>query len=283
MLGRAGFGRSTAQMAAAETWPERWGSPSSWISTSGVKGIAMTDEQRFETALRDDRFELRYEAQVDAAGRVVAVEAICYWLHPERGSIEPSGYLDMAEATGLIVPFGRWLLKAVCAQLAEWMQSDRTRHLIVATNVSLLELGESDFVPHVRKLMTRFAINPSRLTMELAETQPGDGEVTAARLRSLQDLGIRLSLDNFGRGYSTLGYRAMVRVSEVKINQRFFLPPAATLDLVRTLQMETVALGVEEVAQREYLRSCNYDRLQGPLFGGPLAPDDIGEMLGKVL
>nr|WP_018938490.1 MULTISPECIES: EAL domain-containing protein [unclassified Thioalkalivibrio] len=204
----------------------------------------------------------------------------------------PGAFLGMAAQTGLILPIGRWVLEIACAQLAAWAQDPTTRELTLAVNISALEFRQDDFVDQVRKALESTGANPERLTLELTEGATLDSsEATMARSRQLREIGVRLSVDDFGRGWSSLSRLTRLRLQEIKIDPSLVAsmgqPGADTtlvtaiLALAKSLGLATVAEGVETEAQRRLLADQDCDTFQGFLFSAPLPLDDFQRLLRK--
>jgi EAL domain-containing protein (putative c-di-GMP-specific phosphodiesterase class I) len=244
-------------------------------------GVAARNE--LLDALRTGQFALHYEVQVDRRGHPVGAEAIIRWMHPAYQERSSGTIITLAELTGLFAPLGGWVLEEACVKLARWKQNPRTEHMALAINVSRLEFGEKDFATRVQTTISCFAVDPSLLTMEIAETaRLSDTQQTVANMTALRNLGVKFSLDNLGTGYSSLSYLRDLPIDELKIGSTFVHdndPRAvkivqSTIDLAQSLGLRTVALGVENEAQRDRLWDFGFDKLQGNLFAGALA--DLG-------
>lgn len=233
-------------------------------------------------ALSNRRFELFYQPQVDAGGRVVGAEALLRWRDPARGLVAPAGFIQAAEETGFILPLGQWALAAACQRLRAWQDSPSLRHLRLSVNVSALQLRQPDFVEQVLDALARSGADARQLTLELTESMLlRDVEDAAAKMRALHAAGVRLSLDDFGMGYSSLSYLRQMPFGELKIDRAFTAEiardaHAATitrnmLQLGRDLGIEVVAEGVEQAEQAALLRQQGCGLFQGHLFGRAVA------------
>nr|WP_231363371.1 EAL domain-containing protein [Thioalkalivibrio sp. ALM2T] len=249
-------------------------------------------EDALGQALSKGQLELHYQPRFDGTRRVVGAESLLRWRHPKHGLMAPGAFLGMAAQTGLILPIGRWVLEIACAQLAAWAQDPTTRELTLAVNISALEFRQDDFVDQVRKALESTGANPERLTLELTEGATLDSsEATMARSRQLRELGVRLSVDDFGRGWSSLSRLTRLRLQEIKIDPSLVAtmgqPGADTtlvtaiLVLAKSLGLATVAEGVETEAQRRLLADQDCDTFQGFLFSAPLPLDDFQRLLRK--
>lgn len=231
--------------------------------------------------LRDKQFLLYYQPQVDRHGRVIRVEALLRWQHPTRGLVEPAEFIPMAEETGLILPLGMWALETACEQLAAWSLWPPAEKLSIAVNVSVRQFRHPDFVDGVMAVIQRTGVRPQRLKLELTESLLADGmEITLAKMGTLKALGVTLSLDDFGMGYSSLSALKRLPLDQLKIDKSFVAeiltdPKDAAISrtiitLAHSLNLEVVAEGVETQAQRELLVKQGCDHFQGYLFSKPL-------------
>jgi EAL domain-containing protein (putative c-di-GMP-specific phosphodiesterase class I) len=205
--------------------------------------------------------------------------------------IVPDRFIPIAEETGLIVPIGSWVLQEACTTSARWRQDyPHDPPLTMAVNVSGRQIASIDLVQHVSDALAATGIEPHTLVLEMTETALiRDTAVASERLHELRDLGVQLAIDDFGTGYSSLSYLKQFPVDILKIDRSFIESindrdqvPAIVrglLDLGRTLDLETVAEGVELDVQRDRLRDEHCDYAQGFLFARPLAPEDAENLL----
>jgi diguanylate cyclase (GGDEF)-like protein/PAS domain S-box-containing protein len=232
-------------------------------------------------AWRESQFLIDYQPQVGAEGRMTGVEALLRWRHPQRGLVAPAHFIPTAEDTSLIIPIGRWLLEQACAQLAQWAKRPDRRHLSIAVNVSVRQFRDPAFVDEVMTAIANAGIAPHKLKLELTESLLADGiEVTVAKMGSLKDMGVSLSLDDFGMGYSSLSYLKRLPLDELKIDREFvkdILTDANDAAIARTiiglaqsLGLGVIAEGVETQAQRAFLAQQGCPNYQGYLFCRPL-------------
>ncbi|GHU18863.1 hypothetical protein FACS189475_05060 [Betaproteobacteria bacterium] len=238
-----------------------------------------------ETDLRrsvlHDELRLYYQPQVNAyTGMIYGVEALVRWQHPSRGLLTPDRFIGLAENTGYIEVLGRWCLETACRQMVEWQKAGLPIQR-VAVNVSSRQLRKPDFMEMVLGIVEETGINPGCLEIELTESSMADDpEYTFSLFYKLREKGIRIAIDDFGTGYSSLSYLARYPVDVVKIDKSFIDgivgAEQSALTLVQaivlmshTLNMETVAEGVETAEQRQKLIEMQCDLLQGYFYSRP--------------
>ena len=237
-------------------------------------------ESGLHEALHHGQFLLHYQAQISRQHGVVGAEALVRWQHPQRGLVSPAEFIPVAEASGLIVPLGAWILRTACQQLAEWASEPATAHWTLAVNVSARQFRHPGFVDEVLQVLEETGADPRRLKLELTETLLlDDVEDTIERMTTLRALGLRFSLDDFGTGYSSLSYLKRLPLDQLKIDQSFvrdLLTDANDATIARTivtlaqsLDLGVIAEGVETPEQRDMLASLGCHTWQGYLFGRP--------------
>ena len=242
------------------------------MNAASVERLAL--ETGLRRALEDGSLALHYQPQVEVrTGRIIGAEALLRWEHPQRGYISPASFIPIAEASGLIVPIGEWVLERACAQAAEWREAGLPR-IPIAVNVSGVQFHRQDLCEVVRKKLDAFGLDPSILHIEITETA-----IVAARERAielltqLRELGVRLALDDFGTGYSSLSYLKSFPIDTVKIDRSFvaeMLTDHTTASIVeaivsmsRILGLSVVAEGVEDPSQFAFLERIGCDAVQG--------------------
>ncbi len=244
------------------------------------------------TAWRENHLKIEYQPQVDMEGRMTGVEALLRWEHPGRGRVLPGAFIPTAEETSLIIPIGRWVLEHACAQLAQWQQQPGREHLVIAVNVSVRQFRHPDFVDEVMDCVHRAGIRPDRLKLELTESLLADHvDAAVAKMRSLKGMGLRLSVDDFGVGYSSLSYLKSLPIDELKIDRGFVRDiltdgndaaiAATIIGLGRSLGLEVIAEGVESEAQRAFLEQQGCRRYQGYLFSRPLPLEQLEDFMAR--
>ena len=242
-------------------------------------------------ALERGEFRLEYQPKVSQqAGRVIGLEALVRWQHPERGTLLPRDFIQAAEASNLIVPLGDWVLRTACAQNKAW-QDQGLVPVQVSVNVSARQLCQSNFAQQVRGVLSETGLEPKYLQFELVDYTPiEDTQSVIEVLRELRTIGVEFATDNFGVGHSSLS-RLRLPLQVLKINRYFIegLPNDegrvgvvhAVIRLAHTLDVKVAAIGVETEAQCTYLRAQGCDQMQGYLFSHPLPPNEVGELLGQ--
>ena len=239
-----------------------------------------TLEADLHWALRAGEFILFYQPQVGAEGQTLGYEALVRWQHPMRGLVAPGDFIAAAEACGVILPLGRWILDTACQQLVAWSGQALSSHWTIAVNVSAQQFRQADFVAQVQAALQATGAKAQQLELELTESQlVDDVQGVISKMTALKNLGVRLSLDDFGTGYSSLAMLKRLPLHQLKIDQSFvkdmLLDPqdAAIIHAIITmgdsLSLDVIAEGVELPAQRDALLALGCRQFQGYLFGRP--------------
>ncbi|GGB91369.1 hypothetical protein GCM10011352_16770 [Marinobacterium zhoushanense] len=251
----------------------------------------LTLEHELSTAAINKGFILHYQPQVElSSGRMVAVEALLRWNHPERGSIRPDLFIPIAEETGHILSIGQWVLKQACSAAKEWASRYGETAPRVAVNFSAFQFRQPDLAESVQNLLEHLQLPPQQLEIEITETAlMQDPDTTQRILKRLRDLGVSISLDDFGTGYSSLSYLKRFPVNMLKIDQSFIrdIPDdrdsieitRAIIAMTARLNINVIAEGVETKQQAEFLGNEGCNLVQGYLFSRPLPGDDLGKLL----
>ncbi|MDR3452443.1 MAG: EAL domain-containing protein [Rhodoferax sp.] len=245
---------------------------------------ALTSELRH--GLRHHEFVLHYQPQVGGDGRMLGVEALMRWQHPQRGLVLPDAFIPQAEDSGLILPMGQWALESACAQLALWARHPETEQLSISVNVSVRQFRNPEFVDQVMSVIRQTGVRAQRLKLELTESLLATGiEVTIAKMGILKRAGVTLSIDDFGMGYSALSYLKRLPLDQLKIDRSFVKdmltdPNDAAIartiiGLAQSLGLSVLAEGVETEAQRALLSQFGCDCYQGHLFCRALPIDQL--------
>lgn len=267
------------------------------VKNAGRNGMALYDHQSMSTeaeryrllgdfrqALAGEALELHFQPQMDENRRVAGAEALCRWNHPRLGLLLPERFVPLSEQFGLIREFGSVVLARGVAELARWQGDEATRGLRLAVNINVLSLACDDFVSGLAALIERHGVDARLLTLEMTESvMAKDRRIIARRMLALKKLGVRLSLDDFGSGYSSLAYLKRLPFDELKIDGGFVADieksesdrqlVKSILGTARTLKLTAVAEHVEQAGQETFLRAfgCNY--FQGYLYSPALPPD----------
>ncbi|MBA3508279.1 MAG: PAS domain S-box protein, partial [Betaproteobacteria bacterium] len=247
-------------------------------------------ERELRRAIERSEFELYYQPQVSLdTGRIIGVEALIRWRHPERGLLLPAEFIGVAEETRLILPIGQWVIEAACAQAAEWHRTSGTK-LFVSVNVSPAEIRRGSVVTNIRETLAHTGLDPRYLEIEVTETLLMDGaEPFIHTLQGLKKLGVTIAIDDFGTGYSSLSYLKRFPIDKVKIDCSFIRDIVSDPDdaaivkavvaMSHHLKLKVVAEGVETTQQAEFLRRTHCDVVQGFLFGAPVSATQLELML----
>jgi EAL domain-containing protein (putative c-di-GMP-specific phosphodiesterase class I) len=243
-------------------------------------------------AIEQEQFCVYYQPIVRlATGTVVGAEALVRWRHPERGIVSPLSFVPFAEETGLIVPLGRWVLREACLQAQRW-STQSTDTLSVTVNLSARQLRDAAIVDTVRAVLEESALPPGQLVLEITESVLiQHAQTTLETLCALKALGVMLAIDDFGTGYSSLSYLHRFPIDVLKIDKAFVDPigdesqrPAlarAIASFAQSLQLKTVAEGVERANQAEALRALGCELGQGYFYCRPLPAEEFTEWLGR--
>ncbi|MBI5753319.1 MAG: EAL domain-containing protein [Hydrogenophilales bacterium] len=260
------------------------------MNASALKRLTL--ESALRRAVEREEFALLYQPQIDLiSGRIIGVEALLRWNHPERGLVSPADFIPLLEETGLIVPVGEWVLRSACRQSRAWLDGGMPS-IRMAVNLSALQFQQPDLVGMVAGILTENAIDPACQDLELELTESlimRDVEKTIITLKQLHEMGVKLSIDDFGTGYSSLSYLKRFPISTLKIDQSFVRDlernpddaaiVAAVISLGHSLKMSVIAEGVETEAQLAYLRHAGCDEMQGYFFSRPVGAPEVETMI----
>ncbi|GAA0797403.1 putative bifunctional diguanylate cyclase/phosphodiesterase [Spirilliplanes yamanashiensis] len=242
-------------------------------------------------ALQRREISLHYQPTIDLAdGSIVGFEALVRWHHPTRGLVNPGDFIPAAEATGLIIPLGRWVLTEACRQAVAWSTESGGRPLKMSVNVSVRQFDRANLPNVVADVLMETGMPASQLCLEMTESViMNDTEENLAQLIRLKALGVQLAIDDFGTGYSSLAYLRRFPVDIIKIDRSFVEQLGGAADdstLARTivqlgqsLGMSTVAEGIEQQGQLTALRRMGCDLAQGFFFSRPVPADVAGRLL----
>jgi diguanylate cyclase (GGDEF)-like protein/PAS domain S-box-containing protein len=251
-------------------------------------------ESGLRHALQQHEFMLYYQPKMDLESEsITGAEALIRWRQPGRGVLLPEKFIPIAEQCGLIVPIGRWVLREACRQARSWIDAGFTP-LPVAINISAVELRSKDFVRGVRGVLQEAGLDPRYLEFEVTETAlMQDPTSTVAVVKSLKDLGVRLTLDDFGTGYSSLSYLKRFPIDALKIDKSFVHGlctdagdaniVSAVINMGKSFRLRVIAEGVETREQFLTLRSQRCAEGQGHYFQAPIPGSEFAKLLGSDL
>jgi diguanylate cyclase (GGDEF)-like protein/PAS domain S-box-containing protein len=242
-------------------------------------------EEELRQGIKLEQFQLYYQPQIEE-GRIMGAEALLRWKHPRLGILTPGEFLHLAEASRLILPLGAWVLEAACRQIAVWSTDEETAGIVVAVNVSALQLRMPDFVGTVLRALERSGANPSNLVLEFTEAMLVDNvEDVHRKMAALKSHGVHFSVDDFGSGYSSLSHLKRLGLDQFKIGRTFTRDlvvdancgaiAQTILSLGEAMLMSVIAEGVETAQQRDYLAHIGCHAYQGFLFSRPLPADEF--------
>ena len=249
-----------------------------------------TLQNQLRQAIEKNQLELHYLPKIDMkSGKIVCMEALLRWRHPEMGMIPPAQFLPVAESTGLIVPIGKWVLRTACRQLGVWQRGGYP-DLAVAVNLSAEQFSQKDLLMQIGTILDETGIAPCHLELELTEvTIMDDIDAAATTLRLLHKAGMKISIDDFGTGYSSLNHLKRFPISSVKIDRSFIRDITtdsddagiikAIITMAHDMGLRVVAEGVETQAQLAFLGNLHCDEFQGFLFSPPVPHNEAGSLL----
>lgn len=248
-------------------------------------------EKQLRRALDAQELDLHYQPLVElATGRIVGAEALLRWRNADLGSVAPAHFLPIAERNGLIVPIGTWVLETACRQVQDW-QATGLPELTMTVNISAVQFQRADFVGTVARVLRESGLDAGRLTLDLTESVLAqDRDNTLRTVQRLKAMGIRLAVDDFGAGYSSISDLRQLALDELKLAPRFIRdlgvsPDEAALaraigQLGRSLRLTLLVEGVETAEQAALLGQGDYDLVQGYHFGKPVSGEEFARFFG---
>ena len=253
--------------------------------------LHLSRENALRKALQRKEMVLHYQPQFDVRrGGVIGVEALVRWQDPEWGLIWPAEFIPLAEETGLIVPLGQWVLKEACLQAKQWYEAMDGRPFHMAVNLSVRQFAAEGLLGFVQEALKESGLKPDVLQLEITEsTVMRDIDANAKLLSQLKELGVRIGLDDFGTGHSSLMYLKRLPVDVLKIDRAFVEEIASSnydtaiahsiISLAEGLKLEVIAEGVETVQQMERLKQEGCYKMQGYLFSAALDQEQCDRLL----
>ncbi len=243
-------------------------------------------ESGLRKALDNEELVVFYQPLLDLKNKkLIGMEALLRWRHPEKGMISPGDFIPLAEETGLIEPIGEWVLRAACTQNKQW-QDEGYPPVKVSVNMSGRQFAKKNIAEMIGNILEETGLNPEYLGIEITESViMQDVKSTISKLKQLQDMGITLSIDDFGTGYSSLSYLKLFPIDNLKIDRSFVFNitsdstdaaiAASVILLAHSMDLKVVAEGVETEEQLEVLHEQGCDYVQGFLFSKPLAAEEF--------
>ncbi len=247
-------------------------------------------EQDLHRAVEANQLEVFFQPKVDVRDcRVVGMEALLRWQHPEKGLLSPSEFIPLAEESGMIIPIGDWVLRATCREICRW-RDQGLEPVKVSVNISAIQIEQEDFIPKILAALEETGLDGSCLEIEITEHGlVKKREQIVATLRQLASHGITIAIDDFGTGYSSLAYLQQFPIHTLKIDRSFVQgiettgQEACLVDAIaamaRGLKLHLVAEGVETPAQLDYLKKRGCNEVQGYLFSRPVSAEKTLELL----
>lgn len=247
-------------------------------------------ENDLRQALEREQFVMHYQPQIElTTGQIIGLEALIRWQHPEKGLLTPGGFIPIAETSGLMASIGAWALRTACAY-AQKLVSNGRAPLRMSINISPLQFKAANFTELVSKILAETGFDPQCLELEITEGIAMEHtEETISRLSALREMGVKLAIDDFGKGYSSLSYLKHLPVTTLKIDMAFVRGILtnqydsaiieAILTLAKSLDMDVIAEGIENEEQRQALRSLGCELGQGYLFSHPIPPEELNKLL----
>jgi diguanylate cyclase (GGDEF)-like protein len=297
-----GAGNDAASMAEATV--QQAASACNRVRRAGGNDFAIYDEAmgraaantlqlitELQHAVEKNELCLHYQPKVDtASGRLLGMEALVRWMHPERGLVSPMEFIPVSEETGMIVAIGRWVLREACRQNAEW-QSAGLRPVRVAVNLSARQFRSDNLLDEIDAALSEASLSASSLELEITESMVMENPERVIKfLDKIRSRGIHLSLDDFGTGHSSLAYLKRFPIDSVKIDRAFIKETPDNADdvaiartivaMAKSLGLTIVAEGVETEAQLELLKTMGCDQIQGFFISHPLPADDFMAFYG---
>jgi diguanylate cyclase (GGDEF)-like protein/PAS domain S-box-containing protein len=274
----------TAMYQAKEVGRDNYQLFNAVVNANALQRIAL--EHGLRRSMASDELAVHYQPIFDLRdGHITGMEALLRWTHPQLGNIPPATFIPLAEATGLMIPIGTWALREACRQAKAWHDAGHPQ-LSLAVNLSVTQLQQSDLVDRVRTILAETGLPAQSLELEITESSAMQSPETSIRtLYDLKKLGIRISLDDFGTGHSSLSYLKRFPIDTLKIDQSFVRDitsdpdtaaiVTAIIAMAHSLRLKVIAEGVEYQEQAEFLRNHACDQMQGYLMTPPVPAEEF--------
>jgi diguanylate cyclase (GGDEF)-like protein/PAS domain S-box-containing protein len=278
----------TAMYQAKEHGPQSYRFFKADMNVRAVERQSIEEDLR--RALERQEFLLHYQPKIDLrTGAITGAEALIRWEHPIRGLVYPAQFIPVAEACGLILPIGNWVLREACEQAQAWVDADLPA-TTMAVNVSAMQLRHENFLEGLFAILSETGLDPRSLELELTESVlMQHAESTASMLQALRETGVQVAVDDFGTGYSSLSYLRKFPIDALKIDQSFVRQittagndttiVTAVIGMARSLKLRVVAEGVETLEELEFLLTHQCDEAQGSYFSPPVPPQPFATLL----
>ncbi|MEC5426048.1 bifunctional diguanylate cyclase/phosphodiesterase [Virgibacillus sp. C22-A2] len=247
----------------------------------------LTMESELRKALSKDQFEVHYQPQKNLkTGKIIGMEALLRWNHPEKGYIPPLDFISLAEKTGLIIEIGDWVIKEACIQNKTWQDNGYTP-AVVSVNLSAKQFHQKSLVEKITSILEETGLAPEYLELELTESMAMTNEdYILATMQRLRQLGVWVSIDDFGTGYSSLKYLSLFPVTKLKIDKMFMdgtqkqnrAIVKSIIHMSHSLNMKVIAEGVETIEQLTFLEEEKCDEMQGFFLSKPLPPEQFSKL-----
>ena len=248
-------------------------------------------EKEIKLALEKNQFRVFYQPKISLLNnnKISGAEALIRWIHPERGFISPMEFIPVAEKTQLIVMIGRFVFEEVCKTLSFWSKEYKEIYPI-SVNFSMVELYQSDLIDFIKYMIAKYDLNPKYLEIEITESSAlGDLKYVVQVINELKGLGIKVSMDDFGTGFSSLSYLKNIPISIVKLDKSFFNEfetdhrskniMKSVIELSKSLNLVVVSEGVETKEHVEFLIECGCHLAQGFYFSRPIPQNEFEQLL----
>ncbi|MEK6371372.1 MAG: EAL domain-containing protein [Acidobacteriota bacterium] len=278
----------TAMYQAKEVGRDNYQLFNATVNARALQRIAI--EHGLRRVLTHDELAVHYQPIFDLrSGTITGMEALLRWDHPEMGSIAPGTFIPLAEAVGVMVPIGNWVLRSACTQAKAWHDAG-FRNLSLAVNLSVTQLQSPDLLERVREVLEDTGLPARLLELEITESSAMQSPETSIKtLYDLKKLGIRISLDDFGTGHSSLSYLKRFPIDTLKIDQSFVRDitndpdtaaiVTAIIAMGHSLRLKVIAEGVEFSEQASFLKRCGCDQMQGYLIHAPVPAANFESLL----
>ena len=261
-----------------------------YSDTMSSESHCLMTERELSYALEKKQFQVFFQPKVDPSKHViVGMEALLRWQHPERGLLYPEDFIAAIEASKLMVPLGAWIMHSVCEEVVRWQQQGLLR-IKVSLNISLTQLREADFAEYFIRTLQRFKLSADYFEIEITEQGLNQGEQEVVKqLRMLQDFGVAVTIDDFGRGYSSLSYLRNLPINTLKIDRSFVREIEESQNqtciadgiamMAKGLKLNVVGSGVENLLQLDYLKNLGCHEVQGYLYSEAISAQETMTLL----